>query len=285
MTELGSLAWAHGEERRLGLRPDEVNWLFRTNSHEWAPPVAGSFPVLIGSPPPGALRTAYTGVAEELASHGYVVVTIDHPYDAPVVEFYPTRRVVEPSDATASVRRPDADAARVADIAYVARHLSDLDQQLSGAMDRHRLGLFGWTGSDAAQLARLAALPGVSGIADITGAGITTGADAGVIPLLRVGGSPTGGRRPVQRRGWRATVTVPGATPRSLTDDGAVLAQIAHRYPRTGPVVRPDIGDVQPLAYRTVRRALVNFFDLQLRAEGVGTLTVEAGATVEVATP
>jgi hypothetical protein len=51
MTELGGLAWAPAVEARLGLRHGEVNWLFRTHSHEWAPPMPGSFPVVIGSAP------------------------------------------------------------------------------------------------------------------------------------------------------------------------------------------------------------------------------------------
>jgi hypothetical protein len=99
MTELGSLAWAPDEEWRLGLVSDEVNWLFRTHSHEWAPPAAGRFPILMLSTPPGLLRTSFTGLAAELARHGYVVVSVDHPYDAPVVEFFPTRRVVRATDA------------------------------------------------------------------------------------------------------------------------------------------------------------------------------------------
>ncbi|GAA2188328.1 alpha/beta hydrolase [Micromonospora lupini] len=282
-TEFGSLARAPGEEQRLGLVADDVNWMFRTHSHEWAPPASGSFPVLVGSPPPGVMRTAYTGVAEELASHGYVVISIDHPFDAPVVDLYPTRRVIEPTDAVATVMRLEADATRVADIAYVTKELSGLDPQLSGVLDLRRLGLFGWTGSDVSQRARLARLPGVSGIADTTG---TVGAtDIGAVPLLIVGGSPVDDHAGLHRRGWRATVTIPGAFPRSLTDDGVVLAQIAQRYPRTQPVVRQDIGTVQPLAYRTVRHALVRFFDHHLSGVPAGTFAAEPGVTVDVVSP
>ncbi|MDG4810851.1 hypothetical protein O7634_29185 [Micromonospora sp. WMMD1120] len=280
MTEFGCLAWAPGAQRRLGLLPDEVNWMFRTHSHEWAPPARGPFPVLVGSPPPGVLRTAYTGVAEELASRGYVVVTVDHPFDAPVVDLYPTRRVIEPSDAVATVARVDADLTRIADIAYVTRTLTGLDPALSGALDARRVGLFGWTGADTAQRTRLAGLPGIAGIADITGVPGITGADT--VPLLVVGGTPGAVQDGAGRRARRTTVTIPGASAPSLTDDGVVLAQIARRYPRTDPVVRREIGDAQPLAYRTVRRALAGFFDQQLGGAPVGTLVVEAGVTVDL---
>ncbi|WP_433132870.1 hypothetical protein ACQPWW_14310 [Micromonospora sp. CA-240977] len=283
LTEFGQLAWAPGEERRLGLLPDEVNWMFRTHSHEWAPPARGSFPVLVGSPPPGLMRSAYTGIAEELASRGYVVVTVDHPYDAPVVDLYPTRRVIEPTDAVATVGRLDADTTRVSDIEYVTRQLSGLDRQVSRVMDLRRIGLFGWTGTDAAQRAHLTGLPGVSGIADLTGTADVT--DTGRTPLLVVGGSPIGTHRDLPRPGWRATVTISGASPRSLTDDGVVLAQIAERYPRAEPVVRRDIGEAQPLAYRTVRRSVVGFFDHHLRDTPAPAIVREPGVTVELVSP
>lgn len=45
------------------------------------------FPVAIYSPGLGNSRLIYSARARSLASYGYVVVTIDHPYDAAVVEF------------------------------------------------------------------------------------------------------------------------------------------------------------------------------------------------------
>ncbi|MGC5284919.1 hypothetical protein [Micromonospora sp. DT231] len=283
LTEFGRLAWAPGEERRLGLLPDEVNWMFRTHSHEWAPPATGSFPVLVGSPPPGVMRSAYTGIAEELASRGFVVVTVDHPFDAPVVDLYPTRRVIEPTDAATTVARLDADTTRVSDLEYVTSHLDGLDRQVSRVMDLRRIGLFGWTGANAAQRAHLTGLPAVAGIADTTGAADVT--DTGGVPLLVVAGSPVGGHRDLPRSGWRAIVTIPGASPRSLTDDGVMLAQIATRYPRAEPVVRRDIGEAQPLAYRTVRRSLASFFDKHLNGAAADPTAVEPGVTVDVVAP
>jgi hypothetical protein len=285
MTELGSLAWAPEEERRLGLRPGEVNWMFRTRSHEWVPPAAGSFPVLICSAPPGVMRSAYTSLAEELASRGYLVISVDHPFDAPVIEMYPTRRVVRPSDARVAVSRAEADAARVADITYVASRLSTLDRDLTGVMDLRRFGVFGWVGSGIDEMSRLTWLSGVSAIAAVAddSTGTSGGGDAGAAPLLIVGGRGVAGYQ--APRGWRAAVTIPGATARSLTDEGAVLAQIAQRYPRTQPVVRRDIGDAQPLAYRTVRQALVRFFDVHLRGAPTGSFAMEPGVTVDLVAP
>ena len=55
----------------------------------------GGWPVVLFSPGFGVERELYAGLVEDLASHGYVVVSIDHPHDAGVVEF-PDGRVVIP---------------------------------------------------------------------------------------------------------------------------------------------------------------------------------------------
>lgn len=44
------------------------------------------WPVVIFSPGLGAPRAFYTGLAVELASRGYVVLTLDHPYESPVTQ-------------------------------------------------------------------------------------------------------------------------------------------------------------------------------------------------------
>ena len=56
----------------------------------------GGWPVVLFSPGFGVERELYAGLVEDLASHGYVVVAIDHPHDAGIVEF-PDGHVVVPS--------------------------------------------------------------------------------------------------------------------------------------------------------------------------------------------
>ena len=48
---------------------------------------AGGWPVVLFSTGYGIERQLYTGLVEDLASHGYVVVAIDHPHDANIVSF------------------------------------------------------------------------------------------------------------------------------------------------------------------------------------------------------
>ncbi|KAH8892644.1 alpha/beta-hydrolase [Thozetella sp. PMI_491] len=45
------------------------------------------YPVVLFSPGSGNSRLLYGGIARDLASYGYAVISIDHPYDPPVVEF------------------------------------------------------------------------------------------------------------------------------------------------------------------------------------------------------
>lgn len=57
----------------------------RTNSIIGAPVVEGDLPLVIFSPGLGGVRTQNSAWAEELASHGYFVAAIDHPYDSAAV--------------------------------------------------------------------------------------------------------------------------------------------------------------------------------------------------------
>jgi dienelactone hydrolase len=124
-------------------------------THAWtgASALPGHRPVVLYSPGFGVERTAGTAVVEELASHGYIVVTIDHTHDSPLVEF-PDGRV-----ATSAVPPPTGEpgeeerliakalAARVADTRFVLNWLSRPQGTLPGglwhAMDQRRIGMIG----------------------------------------------------------------------------------------------------------------------------------------------
>jgi dienelactone hydrolase len=283
-TELGILEWAPAEEERLGLVTDEVNWLYRTHAHEWAPVADGRFPVLIVSADPGRLRTSYRSLAEELGSHGYVVISIDHPYDSAVVEFFPKRRVVEPEDAGVDVPRDVADETRSKDIEYVAAHLAEVDPEVAESVDQQRIGLLGWVGAGTTQLARLRSVPGVRAIASLAALPPqveTTG--AGPTPMLMI--TPSGTHSRPVRGGWRALVSVAGSTDRGLTDEGLVLAQIATAYPRVANAVRTEIGTAPATTVPDVVHKYVRaFFDTHLRDrdDAVFNDPAPAGTTVDV---
>lgn len=54
---------------------------------------AGPSPVLIFSPGGGMVREVYAAQLEDLASHGYIVAAISHPYDA-IVTIFPDGRLI-----------------------------------------------------------------------------------------------------------------------------------------------------------------------------------------------
>ncbi|MEV0679274.1 hypothetical protein AB0I60_22400 [Actinosynnema sp. NPDC050436] len=75
------------------LPTEGVDWTaVRTHAHVGPPPAAGPWPVVVYSPGGGDPRALATSTAEELASHGRVVITVDHPGDSSEIE-YPDGRV------------------------------------------------------------------------------------------------------------------------------------------------------------------------------------------------
>jgi hypothetical protein len=158
----------------LGYRvpPGTVDWAGTvTSGHVGAPLAAeaGRLPVVLYSPGGGEPRTWGTILVQDLASRGYIVVTIDHPCEASEVEF-PGGRVIEgsafPSDehqlqqflqhGDFAALATKIVAARVADTRFVIDELAavaaarnpdaghrPLPAGLACAMDLNRIGMFG----------------------------------------------------------------------------------------------------------------------------------------------
>jgi len=115
-----------------------------------------AYPVVILRAGGGALTTDFTSLAEDLASHGYVVVGFDAPYRTGVVVF-PDGRVVErpPADNPETLRTEDQDRLidRLlpmwsADTQFVVDRLDRLNAgdppgRFTGRLDMRRLGMFG----------------------------------------------------------------------------------------------------------------------------------------------
>jgi dienelactone hydrolase len=133
--------------------PTGVDWSATlTHSYADAPPAPGCRPVLLYSPGGTDPRTLGTGLAEDLASHGYVVVTIDHPGETSEVEFPDGRlRTIEISPATPTdpVLSRLMMRTRFDDVGFVLSQLGTLDLPL----DLRRIGTYGHSagGSTAAQ--------------------------------------------------------------------------------------------------------------------------------------
>ena len=119
-------------------------------------PEQRSYSVVIMRAGGGALTTDFTTLAEDLASHGYIVVGFDAPYRTFVVVLPDNRVVIRPP--TNDPENLQADQANrlinrllpmwTSDTAFVVTQLGHLNAadpsgKLTGRLDMQRLGMFG----------------------------------------------------------------------------------------------------------------------------------------------
>jgi predicted dienelactone hydrolase len=122
--------------------------------------------VVLFSPGSAGVRTQNTAWAEELASHGYLVAALDHPYDSAAVVL-DDGRTIRTRTASTGDRNQDArlaadwTAVRAADLRFVLTRLSALDRgpsadPLHGRVDTGRVAVAGHSlgGAAALQAAR-----------------------------------------------------------------------------------------------------------------------------------
>ena len=134
--------------------------LVRAHARPEAPPARtdGAFPVLLFLPGNRTNAGLYAVLLEDLASHGYVVAAIDHPYDVEAV-LLPNGQVARFSAATwpapeasmvvetephAEIYRQRVEV-RAQDAVFVLNHLAQLPGEalLAGQLDLTRVGIFG----------------------------------------------------------------------------------------------------------------------------------------------
>jgi dienelactone hydrolase len=124
----------------LGLPANKIDWATPTVTARWNAPAKGRHPLVVYTAGAGNSRALGTVLVEDLASRGYVVVTIDHTHETSVE--FPGGRLVDsaiPSDP------PDLEAAkrlfmdaREADVRFVLDQLRD-----EPTADLSRIGVFG----------------------------------------------------------------------------------------------------------------------------------------------
>src|SRR4051812_5008336 len=104
-----------------------------------APPATGKHPVILLSPGWGNTSGLHDAQASDLASHGYVVVGIDHPGDTTAVDAG-GGRILRMNPAGEKIQDKSA-VQRVPDVRYVLHHLGAIHG--AGRLDRGRIGAYG----------------------------------------------------------------------------------------------------------------------------------------------
>ncbi|MEQ7008767.1 alpha/beta hydrolase [Actinopolymorpha sp. B17G11] len=296
-------AFGASADMQLGLRPGQVDWAgIRTHARTSPPVLArpGGRPVVVFSPGARIPRALGTVLVEELASRGYVVVTVDHTHEAPVE--FPDGRLELPAtfDGTPTERNHVALAARVADVRFVLDQLGvlaaggnpDADRRrlpdgLGGMLDLTRVGMFGHSaGGFATAEAMLVDRRIDAGIdmdgsmaysfedndlGDVVGHGLDR-------PFMLMGAGLTSGLPHTHRdapewrefwansTGWKRDLYVAEGEHFTFADQQVLLPQIDAAYDVPPERVSGSIGTVDPVRVTASVRAYVTaFFDQHLR--------------------
>jgi dienelactone hydrolase len=249
----------------------------RTNAISDATPAGGqrSLPLVVLSPGFTNSRSALTALAEDLASHGYVVAGIDHTYESFATAF-PDGRVTTALAREAPRRGPGfwekVVAGRAADVSFVLGELTGAYRAWPGAglIDPSRIAMAGHSAGGAAAIAAMLADSRIRAGIDMDGSTHARIPDHGLSrPFLFLGkqsnytpggeGAVTTWERDWKRlTGWKRWLLVAGAIHASFTDLGLLADQVGI-----------DVGAGLPGARSLdITRAYVRaFFDQHLRSK------------------
>jgi Platelet-activating factor acetylhydrolase, isoform II len=283
--------------------PGKVNWAATlSHAHSGAPVLrdGAPWPVVLYSPGAGDDRTLGTILEEDLASQGYIVVAMDHTYDASEVEF-PGKRVVgsvllqrlatAQKSGTVTHLLEKVVSVRVADTRFVLGSLPDLDAGrdpgagspplpagLAGALDLNRVGMFGVSGGGFTAAQTMYDDPAIKAGIDIdgtleytenaTGQHLSTVAQHGLDRPFMLMGSPGTNRNDESSwksfwehsSGWRLDVTLKGSDESSYKDMAVMIPQIAKALGLPRSFVTRDIGTVNPAQAVAAEDAYISAF-------------------------
>ena len=216
-----------------------------------------SLPLVVLSPGYTGSRSTLTALAEDLASHGYVVIGIDHTYESLGTAF-PDGRVT--TCLSREARRPGSGfseklaAGRAADASYVLSELTGTHPAWPGAglIDPTRMAMAGHSAGGAAAIAAMLADPRIRAGIDMDGSTVAEIPDRGLSrPFLflgkasnytpGIGGAVPPGTREwkllrgavstwerdwERMRGWKRWLVVAGAAHASFTDLGLLADRL-----------------------------------------------------------
>lgn len=243
-----------------------------THAYLNAPPAGRghSLPLVVLSPGYTAQRSSLTSLAEDLASHGYVVAAIDHTYETYAIQFADGRVAACATcaiDDDPGTFFPKLFQVHAADVSFVLNSLTGPHPAWPGGrlIDASRIGMAGHSAGGAAALTTMLADTRIDAGIDIDGTTYDQLAGGGLSrPFMLLGtqaahspgGDPTWGDDFGRLIGWRRWLTVAGAAHSSFVDYGAFADEIGVDQGATITGVR---------AIEITRRYVRAMFDEHLR--------------------
>ncbi|CEJ88397.1 hypothetical protein VHEMI04710 [[Torrubiella] hemipterigena] len=235
-----------------------------------------SFPVITFSPGLSNSRLIYGGMEASLASQGYIVVSMDHPYDGLMVEF-PDGTTVPPAtiDDSDPAQLTKALEVRAADISFVVRQLRNhtlihpLLKNYPGRMDLSRLVAHGHSLGGMASIAAARTDKAILGAVDLDGQFVEPIQSQEISkPTLLFGheghdlGDPTWDQAWPHITGKKIQLSINGTTHGSFEDLLRLMAQL-DLPDAVREALKQEIGSIswQDMD-RDVNGGLMAFFDL-----------------------
>ncbi|MFR9727973.1 alpha/beta hydrolase family protein [Saccharopolyspora sp. MS10] len=220
------------------VEPPEVLSTVRTHATTGAPPrpAGGGRPLVVLSPGFSWPRATLSGLAEELASRGYVVAAIGHNYESAGTEF-PDGRVTP----CAACENPELGAVarnRAADVGFALDEVLG-DPRFGGLVDPERIGVVGHSIGGAGAIEAMRADERIDAGVNLDGTFFAESQQPLDRPFLMVGAgahAPGGGDDSWDRtwdllRGWKRWITFNGAGHGSATDVSMLSDQLGISNP------------------------------------------------------
>ncbi|MFI0968186.1 alpha/beta hydrolase family protein [Streptomyces sp. NPDC021080] len=269
-----------------GLNSQQVT-LPATAGHVLAPvdTSLGKLPVLLYSTGLHSDRAMGTALVQDLASRGYLVVTVDHTHDANEVQF-PANRV-EHNAMPAGSHSSDTLKVRAADMKFVIDKLGTLSTGgnpdyghatlptgLTKNVDMSRIGMFGWSLGGAAVATSMQLDKRIAAGANLDGQFFGTAPSKDLNRPFMLFSSGTHNRNTdgswrtmwSHLKGYRVDIQLHGAAHLSFSDNEWMVQQEAGLLGLSKSQLQQQYGTIDPNRAIQIQRVyLAAFFDQELR--------------------
>lgn len=263
-----------------GKVPPEAVSSVRTESAVDAPPRMDRWPLIILSPGFSYSRATLTGLAEELASQGFIVAAVDHTYEAPVR--FPDDRVTGCATPAPCAFSTKADLQRVVesrakDVSFVLDELTGPRPSWSGAefIDSSRIGMAGHSLGGAAAAETMVTDSRVDAGVNMDGTHYASESVSGLDrPFLFFGNGlrfdpafdPSWEQTWPQLSGWKRTLLTRESGHASFTDLPLLVDQLGIRDEYPPESARTNLGSIpSERSTKITRDYLTSFFELHLK--------------------